>query len=224
VGSPRRRESTSFVLGHYITNAFARKGFNSEIVDLYPPKKSRGSIDRLNQSMSQAGIIVLSFPLYMDTLPYGVSSAFEAIYAHRKRGGAESDPIEFIAIANCGFPQAHHNQTALEICRQFAIGAGLRWRGGLALGGGEAIKGRSLALFFPLSWSITRALNLAADAVAAGADIPRRAVWLMARPLMPESFYLPIATFRWYRLAFRARVHRHLWARPLTEAIKTSAS
>ena len=53
--------------------------------------------------------------------------------------------LTFAALANCGFPEAHHNRTALEICAQFAAAAGMTWAGGLALGAGGAVHGQPLS-------------------------------------------------------------------------------
>jgi hypothetical protein len=90
-----------------------------------------------------ADIVILAFPLYVDGLPYLVTQAFEQIAAHRANETDVWLPL-FLAIANCGFPEAAHNATALAICRQFADKAGFAWAGGLALGEGGAISGRSL--------------------------------------------------------------------------------
>ena len=53
-------------------------------------------------------------------------------------------PQLFTAIANCGFPEALHNTTALAICEVFARQAGFEWAGSLSLGGGEAVNGQPL--------------------------------------------------------------------------------
>jgi len=50
-----------------------------------------------------------------------------------------------VAIANSGFPEAEHSQTALEVCRLFARQVGFDWAGGLAMGGGGMVSGQPLA-------------------------------------------------------------------------------
>ena len=92
-----------------------------------------------------------------------------------------------LAIANCGFPEAQRNATALAICRQLADEAGFAWAGGLALGEGGAIVGRSLAEVGGMAHNVVDALDLAAAALAAGEPAPTEAVALLARPFIPAS-------------------------------------
>jgi hypothetical protein len=81
----------------------------------------------------------------------------------------------FLAIVNCGFPEAIHNETALAICRQFAVEARLDWMGGLAIGGGGMLEGKPLAAQGGRARHVVRALALTADAIARGLAIPAEA-------------------------------------------------
>ena len=69
-------------------------------------------------AVDRAGIIVLACPLYVDALPYLVVRTFELIAEHR-RARPVADRQRFVSIMNCGFPEAHQNDTGLAICRQF---------------------------------------------------------------------------------------------------------
>ena len=67
-------------------------------------------------AVDRADLVILAFPLYVDSLPYLVTQALEQIAA-RRAGETDIRRPLFLAIANCGFPEVRHNATALAICR-----------------------------------------------------------------------------------------------------------
>ena len=138
----------------------------------------------------------------MDTLPHLVTAALERIAAHRQAVTAVSQPL-FLAIANCGFPEAEHNQVALAICQQFADEARFRWVGGLARGAGQPLGGHKLEEAGGMARDAIAALNLAAEALAAAQPIPEEAVAQMARPMIPPRLYTAMGEFGWRRAAWR---------------------
>ena len=91
--------------------------------------------EKLCALVASADLFVLSFPLYIDSLPAPVIRAFELIAARRAGAPAEAGGQQaMVVVAQCGFPHAEHNAVALEICEHFAGEAGFEWAGGLALG------------------------------------------------------------------------------------------
>ena len=158
-------------------------------------------------------IVILAFPLYVDGLPYLVTQALEQIAARRDNETDIQRPL-FLAISNCGFPEAAHNATALAICRQFADEAGFAWAGGLALGQGGALAGRPLAEVGGMAHNVVAALDLAAAALAAGQPAPEEAVALMARPFIPARAYMLMGDLGWLMQARQNRVVTRLAARP----------
>jgi len=48
-------------------------------------------------------------------------------------------------ILNCGFPKAEQNKIALKVYEQFAEEAHLKYLGGISVGMGGAVSGKSLA-------------------------------------------------------------------------------
>lgn len=87
------------------------------------PEKVKALLD----AVDGADLVTLAFPLYVDSLPAPVIEGLERA-AHR-RGRERTRRQLFTAIANCGFPEAHHNATALAICDRFAREAGSTGRG-----------------------------------------------------------------------------------------------
>jgi multimeric flavodoxin WrbA len=210
VGSHRRGRSTSAVLGEYLLRHL-EPAFSCGRIDLRQVLKDAHCMAAMCDAVKRADVVILSFPLYVDTVPFCVTAAMEALYALHQNGLARRTGL--VAIANSGFPEASHNQVALDVCHQFAIAAGLQWQGGLALGGGEALKGRPLKWLLPLTYPAMQALRWTATALAEGRPVPERARLRMARPIMPRRLFFPIATFRWYRAAYSAGAHRRMWAK-----------
>jgi hypothetical protein len=206
-------ESTSESLGGYLLQRLTERGIRAETQHVARALRTQERTDALLAAVEAAGIVILAFPLYVDGLPFLVTQALERIAAHR-RGLPSPAPAAFLAIANCGFPEAAHNATALAICRQFAAEAGFAWAGGLALGEGGALSGAPLAERGGMARDAVAALDLAAEALAAGKPAPEEAIALMARPFLPASAYMLMGDLGWLMLARRNRVLTRLGARP----------
>ncbi len=208
--------SASEALGSYLMEQLAERGFSVDTLYVQRALRTAVRTDQLLRAVDAADVFVLAFPLYVDTLPYLVTAALEQIAAHRQATKPTSQPL-FLAIANCGFPEADHNKVALGICRQFAATAGLRWAGGLARGGGQPLSGRRLEEAGGMARDAVAALELAAEALAAGQPIPAEAVAQMARPMIPPRLYTALGELGWRQQAWRNGVYRQLGAKPYTD-------
>jgi hypothetical protein len=100
------------------------------------------------------------------------------------------------------------------MCRQFAKEAGLAWKGGFALGGGQAVAGKDLKQGGGMVRHIQKALRIAADALIKDMPIPEETVKLMARPIGPTWLYLFMGNLGWKIRAWRNGVKSRLWDRP----------
>jgi len=214
VGSGKPQgESTSEALGSYLLDRLAALGYLTKTAFVHRVLRTEDRTQEFLQELDAAGLFILAFPLYVDTLPHLATRALERIAEHRQ-SDTPTSPTRFLAIANCGFPEAEHNATALAICRQFAVAAGFAWAGGLALGAGGALHGQPLAAAGGLARNVTRALDLAAEAVAEGGTIPEEVAALMAQPLLPSRLYTLMGDFGWRWQARQNGVYRRLGARP----------
>ena len=158
-------------------------------------------------------LLVIAFPLYVDSLPYKVTQVLELIAQHRKSKNSEKAQRLSI-IVNCGFPEAQHNNTALAICQQFAKEAGFLWEGGLSLGGGAAINGKELSEIRGMARNVIKSLDMAADALADGKSVPWEAIELMAKPMMPIRAYTLIGDLGWKHQAKKYGADKKLKDRP----------
>jgi len=214
VGSPRTRKSTSNSLGGYL---FGRLGPSTQVETVYLHTVLRSPAKRqaLLDAVDAADLVALAFPVYFDSLPAAAVEALELIAAHRQ--GRAARPPLFVAIANCGFPEAGQAATALAICAAFARRAGFAWGGGLALGGGELVGGVPLLEGGMRTLRIRRSLDLAAAALAQGQAIPQAAQDGLQKPLIPHWLYRLVGGFIWRHRAKRYGAEKRLRQQPYGE-------
>ena len=212
VGSPRTRKSTSASLGGYLFEQLSTRGVETVTIHLYTSLNSPERMEKLYALLNSADLVVLAFPLYVDSLPAPVISALERIAVHRS---GHPDRPRFAAIANCGFPEVHHNDAALAICAEFAGSVGFKWMGSLALGGGEGlIHGMPLNEMDGRAIPLKKSLDLAAEALANGEPVPQSSRDLLANPIIPSWMYKIFGGFGWRQQARRYGVQSRLRSRP----------
>jgi multimeric flavodoxin WrbA len=209
VGSPRTRKSSSLSLGGYLFDRLAEHQVETETFFIHTSLYSPERMQALQNAVDAADLVMLAFPLYVDSLPAPVMGALQQI-AERRHIQGETRP-RFAALANCGFPEADHNRTALAICEMFARQAGFDWAGALALGAGEGlVHGAALAEASGPAIPIRNALDLAAAALAQGQTIPQSAIDLLARPVIPAWLYRWMGVFGWRQQAKKYGVQNKL--------------
>jgi multimeric flavodoxin WrbA len=195
VGSHRVNEpSTSAVLGGHLLGRLEQSGSETESLTLRASLNRAEGERELLSAVDRAGLVLLVFPLYVDTLPHLVTKALAVMAAHR-RADLPPSPKRLMAVVNSGFPETHQNAVALAICREFAAQSGFAWAGGLALGGGGAVGGQPLTAekrSGPPVQHIVRALDMTATALAAGMPVPAEAMRMFAKS--------PMASVVWRRL------------------------
>ena len=216
VGSPRTRKSTSASLGSYLMEQLAVHGVQTEVIQVYTSFNSNERTRAALETLEAADVVVLAFPLYVDSLPAPVIAALEKIAAHR---AGRPTGQRLAAMANCGFPEAAHNATALAICAEFARQCGFTWAGGLALGGGEGlVHGTPLNALDGRAIPIKKSLELAAAALAVGRPIPQTARDLLAKPTVPNWLYLLFGGYGWRQRARQYGVEKSLKRQPYGES------
>lgn len=210
VGSPKSKGSSSAAIGGYLLRRLEERGLSAETLNLRRLLSQPEGKETLRREVRDASLVLLSFPLYFDSLPAPVIAAMEMLATMGP--GAEGKGL--LALANNGFPEASQNGTALEICRIFAKEAGFRWLGGLAFGGGGVIDGRELEAAGGPARNLRQGLNLAAESVAAGAEVTGEAVRLVASRAVPRWLYVLFGDVGWLVQGWRNGVLTKLGARP----------
>jgi len=200
IGSPKPGASSSESLGAYLLEDLEKRGLKTQTLKVAQAVRTEEATQGLYAAVAVADLIVLSFPLYVDSLPGPAIRALELIAARRAAGSGATDASPgpaFVAICQSGFPDVDHSEVALEICREFARSAGFEWAGGLILAAGGMIGGQPLAKLRGMMRSAVRALDLSAEELAAGRPVPDEAVALMAKPAIPKIGYRFMANRGW---------------------------
>ena len=203
VGSPKTKSSsTSGVLGEELLGRLAAAGWEIESLTLKPSTFREAGEGEFLAAVDRAGLVLLAFPLYIDTVPYLVAKALEVIAEHRQAAGDGARPQGLFVLANNGFPEAHQNNLALAILRRFAARSGMVWLGGMAMGAGEGVLGgRPLtekgANGIPL-FRIRQALDAAGAALARGEALPAETWQGMASVPIPH-----MPRFIWHQIFMR---------------------
>jgi len=197
VGSPKTGASSSGSLGAYLLEELETRGLQTQTFHVTKALRTDQTTDELRAAVASAGIVVVSFPLYIDSLPAPLMCALELMAAWRPGTAPVDHRPALVVICQSGFPEAQHNEVALEICRNFARAAEFEWAGGLVLGAGGMISGQPLRRLKGRMRSAVRALDLTADELAAGRAVPDEAVRLMAKPAFPAFAYRFMANYGW---------------------------
>lgn len=215
IGSAKRAgESTSEALGSYLMTKLNSYGVATSTFAVHRALRMPDRTAALLDAIDGCNVFVLAFPLYVDTLPSLATRALETIVARCSEPNGMHQPW-FLAIANCGFPEAGHNDVALAICEQFAAAARMRWAGGLAVGAGGAIHG-SAVNERGMTHNVARALDLTAAALATDQPAPQQAITLIRTPMMPVRLYTFMGNLGWHRMAQLNGVWRRLGNRPFS--------
>jgi NAD(P)H-dependent FMN reductase len=205
VGSPKvKRPSTSGVLGGYLLERFKQNGWETQSLTLRAGLRREEEQAKLLTAVDAADLLLLAFPLYVDSLPFLMTKALQVIAKHRLENPNRL-PQSLVAISNNGFIEAHQNNIALAICHQFAKQSEIAWAGALAMGAGEALSSGQ-PLRPPLARYAIKALSITAEALSNGHTVPDEAATLIGKR--------PFPTFLW----------RWLFARVGTSSFQRQAS
>ncbi|MHA2392687.1 MAG: NAD(P)H-dependent oxidoreductase [Promethearchaeota archaeon] len=213
VGSPRGEKSTSASLGIYLVSKLEEYGMTSEIGFIHRLVNRDKKIQELFRMVENADLIILSFPLYVDSLPAPVIKAMELINEERDRSkGKKTHSI--IAICNNGFPEASQNKTALQICRIFARDCGFKWKGGIALGGGGAIAGIPLEEKGGMVRNVISGLDQSAHSLSMDQEIPQETIDLLSKKFIPYPIYRIFGNLGWKLQARRLGARKRMKDKP----------
>jgi hypothetical protein len=160
----------------------------------------------LMKDMAAADLVVLAFPLYIDSPPSQVMRLLEVVYE-------EGDRVRFkgkglAAIVNSGFPDAGQMSTAIGICRIFARDMGMDWKGALAMPAGPVLGGSPPEGAGGRARHQLAGLDSAAEALSAGSPIPEAASQEFSRLGVPRWLCMLIANRSWARTDLRRAPYR----------------
>jgi hypothetical protein len=96
--------------------------------------------EKIISNIKNIDILVIAFPLYVDSLPSHVLD-FLSILEDNFKGKLKD--ITVYVISNCGFYEGNQNKTALKIMRCWCRKINLKWGQGIGIGAGEMMGGLS---------------------------------------------------------------------------------
>ena len=208
-GSPKGRKSASFALASKLGEGLRENDVSVSLEPVHAGMRTEEGTRRLLDAVDGSDLVVLAFPLYVDSLPAPLTHLLELIAEQRPCGAPAGTP-RLAVIVQCGFPESRQCDTAVGICRLFADRTGMRWAGALAMGMGGSL-GDDFRKLPRGGRNILDALRLAADSLAIGGAIPDEAAKLFARPLMPRWMYTMVGNLGW-----RVQLRKNKAQRPLT--------
>jgi multimeric flavodoxin WrbA len=188
MGSPKGEKSVSNNIASYILNKFNENGVIAEKIIIVEHIKTDEALHELVLKVINSDILILISPLYVDSIPSITIKVMEEFY--KLKNSSFNKKQSFMAIFNCGFPEPHHNDLALDMCKKFASDTELEWMGGVTIGMGPSLEGQSLDRF-RMAKNLCAGLDMALTALCKGESVPREAMLIASKPLMP----LPIVKF-----------------------------
>lgn len=198
VGSPKGRGSTSHALGSYLSKRLQGEGLQVEERVLYDEAGSDASASQLVERMGRRDLVMLAYPLYVDSLPSRVIRLMELAAAEAQRALLRGRGL--VVIVNSGFPEEGQMSTSVEICRLFAKEMGMEWKGALCLPAGPLINATPLEEAGGRARHQVAGLDIAAKALAIGGPVPDEALAEFARIGAPKWLYVLIANRGWGKI------------------------
>jgi len=199
-GSARRAQS--------VIDGLQERGWETESIQLHAAVRTEGGVSELLEAVDRAEAIVLSAPLYVDSLPGPVMRALQVIAAHRRATDSTNAP-RFVSILLCGFLEPTQNATCHQLLELFAARAQFEWMGSLSFGGagGDGFAGRR----------IRESLRLLVEAIDEEILLSSHVDDLIGKPSMPRWLYIYGGNAMWKRAAKAHGVSDKLRVRPCEE-------
>jgi multimeric flavodoxin WrbA len=196
-------------LGGYLLEKLREQGLNDKKAYIHRLMNKEEKKKEFLQLIENNDLIILSFPLYVDSLPSPVIRLMEYLSQNLQKG--EIDLINkkgLVAISNCGFPESDQITTAMKICELFAQDVGFRWLGGIKVGGGESIHGRPLKERGKMVQNIIEGFDRVVDNIRRGEEISKEAIDLISKLMIPKKMYKIFGNMGWYFQAWKYRNFR----------------
>ncbi|WP_283408973.1 NAD(P)H-dependent oxidoreductase [Anoxynatronum buryatiense] len=199
-GSPRR-EGTSQSFIDTMKQLVEEGGHDTALLQAQPFARGKTPFSVMEEALTACDVLVLSAPLYADTLPCTNQWLLEKL-ADEKRHLLEGK--YFFAVAQCGFPDGSRLAPMLNTCRIFAEETGMTWLGGLAFGGGPLINGAGLETLGKKGGQYIQGFRLAVDALLNRQPVPAESQKLLTVNI-PKIMHRPMIWYLNHRVKKEAR-------------------
>lgn len=173
-GSPKNKDSASEKYLEILYRHLDQNYYIEEEMMIYK--------ESIVKKINDADIIVIASPLYADSFPSHVITFFSKI-----SDANLSDKLLYV-IMNCGFLEGIHNIVAFKIIKNYCKCHGIKYMGGLGIGGGP--------VGYRKTWynlSIYSGIKKMARYINYQNYFSEKYVG----PLIPRPIYIWIANIRW---------------------------
>lgn len=203
VGSPKGlKDGSSVRLGRAITDGLEEAGWHCDAFHLHAAVRTEEAMSELLTSLEATDLVVLSTPLYVDSLPAPVIRALHRIATHRA-GTTGGNVPRFLSIVNCGFVEPWQNEGAQRMVQQFCLQARFALVGSLSLGAAGTMTGK-----------VRKAFELVVKALHDDILVPESVYELTKGRVIPRSLYILGGNMTWKRQAKANGVRDQLKAQP----------
>lgn len=212
-GSPRGEKATSLVILKNFAEFLDPEEFQTTTYSI-GIKNDRGTPEYILTALSKTDAVVFSFPLYAYTTPAAFTKFLEDYYFFRRQqagsgaygsglqrgkqkdGGAQPDlPADkrpkIYAFVNCGYAEPGVNREALQVMRHFCSRTEMKWRFGVAIGGGLIV---AMTRNVPI---VNAKLRRAYKQIAADIDGKKNPVDFFIKPVIPKSIMIRMKDSKW---------------------------
>lgn len=184
-GSPKRKFSASeYFLD--VQRFFVRGNTVKEKL------RTKNDYERILNTLVDADTVVFCLPLYVDGVPSHVLSFLKEMECFCKNNNLQ---LNVYVIANGGFIEGNQNRALLQVFENFCTRSGLKWRGGIGVGGGVMLNVLKI-MFFVYTGILL--LNLIVSGVQYGNWLPADALSNYASQVLTIGFF-NLGVF-WYTL------------------------
>ena len=125
--------------------------------------------ERVLEQLRDADAVVFCLPLYVDGLPSHVIRFMEELGSFCRDNGLH---FSLYCVANNGFIEGKQNEPLMQVCENFCTRAGLRFGGGVGIGGGVMLNVMRILFVVDIALLV---LNILLSGIRTGNFFPRDA-------------------------------------------------
>lgn len=185
--SPRAKRGSSNAIAEYLLDQLKLNGNSTDKIILCQEIKEES---RIVEYLDKADVIVLTLPIYENSVPGLVVQLFEVIYQFRnKLSGREK---QIFVITNSGFAEVSANQSAIEVCRLFADEMGFDWLGGIAVAPGTLFTEDNLYKSKRIYKKLIMSLDMITESLSNNRKIPEAAFALVSKSFFNLYIYIVV--------------------------------
>jgi NAD(P)H-dependent FMN reductase len=96
------------MLGAHLMDRLEADDVETQKLYVYPALRSETRMNALITATAAADLVVISAPLYVDSLPAAVTELLEVLHRQLDDHARPAEQL-LVVISNCGFPEAEQN-------------------------------------------------------------------------------------------------------------------